>query len=360
MRYPVTLLANLSLLVAGYALAQHAGPPGGGFGSPSAPDAAITGYMSQSDVKDLADFLDTTRRLEHKDLVSKALATKRSTTMLDALHVACQLTDAQHVGSGTTAVEGKPVGIGLYEVACANGMGYLLTLIGLSSASGISCFAASATQHGGSGDPSNVQLTCRLPANQGLNGMATTVMRNAGTGCEAREVKWLGQGGSPKTDYTDVACTDGQEFVLRTPAPGSPASDSPSSAGTIEVLNCKDAAGRGAQCQLTAAGSAAPAPAAASAAGGASSVPAEPRPNLQWFKDALSKNGVSCEVKKARIVGRESIKRRYIVEYECPQQQPRGVVAYVPSAGDAVNPFESINCDAAAERKIACQFLDVR
>jgi hypothetical protein len=25
---------------------------------------------------------------------------------------------------------------------------------------------------------------------------------------------------------------------------------------------------------------------------------------LQWFKNALSKNGVSCDVKKARVVGR--------------------------------------------------------
>ena len=77
---------------------------------------------------------------------------------------------------------------------------------------------------------------------------------------------------------------------------------------------------------------------------------------MQWFKDALAKNGISCEVKKARVIGRESIKRRYLVEYLCPQQ-PRGLVAYVPSAGDAVNTFESIDCNAAAERKITCQFV---
>jgi hypothetical protein len=79
------------------------------------------------------------------------------------------------------------------------------------------------------------------------------------------------------------------------------------------------------------------------------------RPTLQWFKDALSKNGVACDVKKARVVGRESIKRRYIVEYQCPQQ-PHGVVAYVPSNADTVNPFEWIDCEAAAARKLACQF----
>jgi hypothetical protein len=157
-------------------------------------------------------------------------------------------------------------------------------------------------------------------------------------------VKWLGQGGTPKADYTEVACADGQGFVLRTPTPGS-------IAGNIDVIGCKDAASHGAQCQL----SASSVPAAAAAASAASAV--EQRPTLQWFKEALAKNGVSCDVKKARVVGRESIKRRYLVEFQCPQQ-PRGLVAYVPSPGDTTNPFESIDCDAAAQRKITCQFLD--
>jgi hypothetical protein len=340
------LLATLFMMGGGNALAQH-GPPPGGTSTPIAPQT--TGSMSQSDISGLADFVDSTSRLERKDLVSKAEATKRSKIVLTALHVGCPLTDAQHLASGRTTAGGKPIDVGLYEVACGNGMGYLLTLVGLSSASGISCFAASAAQQGDAVDPVKVDLKCRLPANENLNTMATTVMRNAGTACDAHSVKWLGQSGTPRLDYTEVACNDDQGFVLRTPAPGSIAS--------IDVLSCKDAASHGAQCQLSAA---APAVAAAAtpAAAGAAPSSAEPRPNLQWFKDALSKNGVSCDVKKARIVGRESIKRRYIVEYQCPQQ-PRGVVAYVPSAGDSTNPFESIDCDAAALRKIACQFVDV-
>jgi hypothetical protein len=308
--------------------------------------------MSQGDIAGLADFVDNTRRLERKGLVSKTLATKRGTVMLNALHIDCQLTDADHVASGNTTAGGQPVSVGLYEVACGNGMGYLLTLMGLSSASGISCFAASATQQGDSSD-SKVDLKCRLPANQNLNTMATTVMRNAGAACDAHDLKWLGQSADPKVDYTEVACNDNQGFVLRTPAPGS--------TGNIDVLSCKDAASHGAQCQMSSTApeiATAAARAGAAAAAGAPPSATEPRPNLQWFKDALNKNGVSCDVKKARIVGRESIKRRYIVEYQCPQQ-PRGVVAYVPSAGDTTNPFESIDCDAAALRKIPCQFLDV-
>ena len=244
--------------------------------------------MSQSDIQGLADFVDSTKRLEHKNIVSKAMAAKRATTMLDALHITCHLTDAEHMGSGKSVVAGQPVDVGLYEVACANGMGYLLTLVGRSNASGISCFGASAAQQvvsadnpGATANPSEtatsaerVDSTCHLPANQDLNTMATTVVRNAGTACDAHGVKWLGQSGSPTLDYTEVACNDGQGFVLRTPAPGS--------IGVIDVLSCADAATHGAQCHMSA-----PAPAVAAdtapAAAGGSPPPDGPRPNLHWF-----------------------------------------------------------------------------
>ena len=63
---------------------------------------------------------------------------------------------------------------------------------------------------------------------------------------------------------------------------------------------------------------------------------------------------MSCQTKRARIVGRESIKRRYLVEFEC-SDRPEGLVAFVPPAGDTVNPFESMSCTSAAERGIRCE-----
>jgi hypothetical protein len=347
-RYSCSVLAALLMLGGGAAVAQHGPPPAGGNPTTGSMTGQI-GTMSQGDVQGLADFVDSTRRLERKDLQSKSTAIKRSKVMLDALHIACELTDAEQVGSGKTTVGGQSVDIGLYETTCSNGMGYLLTLVGKASASGVSCFAASATQPGDTSDPAKVDTKCHLPADQDINAMATTVMRNAGTACDARGAKWLGQGGAPALDYTEVACHEGEGFVLRSPAPGS-------IGVAIDVLSCSDAAKHGAQCQLSA-----PAVAATSApaASGGATPPEGPRPDLQWFKDALSRHGVSCDVKKARVVGRESIKRRYIVEYQCPQQ-PQGLVAYVPSPGDTAGVFESIDCAAAAERKLACQFVGAR
>jgi hypothetical protein len=334
------LIVLLSTCAAAGAFAQGP-PPGGGVSAPRVPEGITMGYMSQGDVKGLADFVDTTRLLERKDLVPKAAAVKRSTAILRALAVPCQVTDAQHVAAGKSMTGGKSVDVGLYEVACANGMGYLLTVRDFSMASGISCLAASATQSTEGSDQAKVDSKCHLPANADLNEMATTLMSNAGTQCAASKVKWLGESAEPKLDYTEVACSDERGFVLRTPAPGA--------AGNIDIVSCQDAVAHGARCQLTSDAAAAP---AAGIPGGAPAP--QTRPTLQWFKDALSKNGVTCEVQKARIMGRESIKRRYIVEYQCPQQ-PHGVVAYVPSDGDTVNAFEWVDCATAASRKLPCQ-----
>jgi hypothetical protein len=70
----------------------------------------------------------------------------------------------------------------------------------------------------------------------------------------------------------------------------------------------------------------------------------------------LSRNGLTCQTKRARIIGRESIKRRYLVEFECTDR-PEGVIAFVPPAGDAVNAFESMDCAKAATRGIRCEFI---
>ena len=80
------------------------------------------------------------------------------------------------------------------------------------------------------------------------------------------------------------------------------------------------------------------------------------RPSLEWFKEALTRNGVSCVTKRARIVGRESIKRRYLVEFEC-SDRPEGLMAFVPPVGDTANAFESMNCEAAAKRGIRCEWM---
>jgi hypothetical protein len=165
--------------------------------------------------------------------------------------------------------------------------------------------------------------------------MAGAVLKRNGVDCKVLAVKWLGTSAA-SLDHIETACEGGGGHVMRSPQMGS--------SGKLEVLSCQDAITQGVACQLS------PQALSASQSG------TDSRPTLSWFKEALSRNGVSCESKRARIVGRESIKRRYLVEFEC-SDRPDGLVAFVPPAGDTVNSFESMNCVSAAERGIHCDFI---
>jgi len=76
-QYSSASLAVLLVIDGALAFAQGP-PPGGGVSAPRTPEGITMGYMSQGDVKGLADFLDSTRLLERKDLVPKAVAASTS------------------------------------------------------------------------------------------------------------------------------------------------------------------------------------------------------------------------------------------------------------------------------------------
>jgi hypothetical protein len=101
----------------------------------------------------------------------------------------------------------------------------------------------------------------------------------------------------------------------------------------VSAVSCQEAAKQGLKCHLTDGG---PAPV-----------------TMQTFRDALKQYEVKCEPTNMRMIGRESVNRRYVVEVQCPEQ-PKGLVAFIPVAGNA-NKFETIDCAAAVERQIRCE-----
>jgi hypothetical protein len=275
--------------------------------------------MSQSDLKRLAEKMDQWNRVDGAG-VPPRLAKSRTTAMLAVLKVPCSVTDAAYRGTAPNDAEQR-----VYEAACEEGMGYLLMLKD-TLLTGASCLAS-----GREASP----LKCALPANSDGKSMAGSVLNRNNIPCTVREVKWLGTSAA-KLDHVEVACEGDISHVVRSPQPGQD--------GKLEVVSCQDAGKQGIACALSPNAPAAP-----------ESI-ADSRPTLSWFKEALGRNGVACETKRARIVGRESIKRRYLVEFEC-SDRPEGLVAFVPPAGDTVNPFESMNCASAAERGIQCELM---
>jgi hypothetical protein len=321
------------LLGSTVALAQSATAVGVAGGGVPAAQATTRDDVSQSNLSNLANLL-ATKHLMAGHHIPTAVIRSRSEAMLRALHVSCQLREAALIGIGTSAGSKKAQTTDVYEVSCQNGMGYLLSLRDRSKTSAISCFEASTTP------PSNSGLRCEFPHDAQLTTMATAVLRHIGVTCRARKIQWLGRSAAPHYDYTDIACTDGTEVVLRTPTPGT--------AGRISALNCLQALAHGARCRLTSAGIKAAASAAPHKRSG-------PHPDLLWFEKAFTHYHFLCTVKNARLIGRELVKRRWVAEFQCTQH-PRGVVVYVPSAGGLHHKFSHIDCSTAASRHLPCEF----
>jgi hypothetical protein len=258
---------------------------------------------------------------------SRALATAETSKIVKTIGLPCDVTDAEWVGRGHVSDRGKTIDLKVYEVACKNGAGYLLESGGQSPLA-TSCFAADATHAADVAEGRKSDLYCQLPANKDIKAMAGTLVSATGTACAVKEVRWFGLSASREIEYSEVACADGTGYLLRLPR---------TSASTqVSALGCRDAATQGLSCHLS--------------DGGPVSTPV----TLQTFRDALKQNGVSCEPDRLRVVGRERVDKRYVVEVQCPQQ-PAGVVAFIPLGG-STNKFEAIDCLAAADRGVTCQF----
>ncbi len=254
-------------------------------------------------------------------------AKEESGKLISALQLSCELSDAALVGRGNVKTDGKTIEVKAYEVACSNRMGYILVSQGSQRPTATSCFAADAQHTAGAAKGENSDLYCQLALNKDAKAMAASLMTTAGTTCAVSDVRWFGQSASSQTDYSEVACADGAGFLLKIPQTGPSAS--------ISVMSCREAAKQGLNCRLT--------------DGGPVSVPV----TMQTFRDALKQNDVKCEPVHMRMIGRESVAKRYVVEVQC-QDQPNGLVAFIPAAGNT-GKFETLDCGAAIERQIRCE-----
>jgi hypothetical protein len=190
----------------------------------------------------------------------------------------------------------------------------------------MSCFAADAQHAAGVAKGENSDLRCQLAANKDLKVMAASLISTAGTRCAVSDVRWFGLSASSQTDYSEIACADGAGFLMKIPRTGP---------GAVSVMSCQEAAKQGLNCRLTDAG------------------PVSMPVTMQTFRDALKQNDVNCEPLHMRMIGRESVAKRYVVEVRC-QEQPNGLVAFIPVAGNT-SKFEPLDCAAAIERQIRCE-----
>jgi hypothetical protein len=319
-RPAIVALILASLATGSYidvARAQHPDP----VARMSAPGNPGNGILSQDDV---AKINGVGNRSSAK---AKALAREESAKLVKAINLACELTDAELVGAGSTIENGKTLDLKVYEISCGNGMGYFLESRGSQQPIAVSCFAAAATHAADIAKGTKSDFYCQLPANRDVKVMAASLMTVSGTACAVSELRWFGLSESGQSEYSEVVCGGNKGYLLKTPRSGPTASAS--------AMSCQEAAKYGMKCRLT--------------DGGPVSAPV----SQQALRDALKQNGVNCEPMQMRVVGRESESNRYVVELQCPQQ-PKGLIAFIPLQGNT-NKFETLDCPAAAEQEIPCQ-----
>jgi hypothetical protein len=269
---------------------------------------------------------DMEQRVHDTSARQLAQAKQESERIIAAISLSCKPTDAERIGHGKSAVDGKRVEVTIFEVACSNGMGYLLASLGTEKPMVMSCFAADATHAQSVAKGEKSDLYCQLAANKDIKVMAAAMMTSAGTTCNVNNLRWFGLNASTQTEYTEVTCGDGNGYLLK--------AQQTEPSAQLSVMSCQEAAKQGLKCHLT--------------DGGPVAVPV----TMQTFRDALKENGMTCEPTEIRLIGRETVSKRYVVEMQCPDK-PGGLVAFIPLEGNTKK-FETLDCGAAVERHILC------
>jgi hypothetical protein len=121
--------------------------------------------------------------------------------VVQKLGVNCTVSDAYYIGKSTGADKAD-----IYEVACQQGLGYVL----LSSATpkAYDCVATA----------SQKTLACRLPANGDPKQGLKTYISAAGVTCTPTQARYVGA--NTTTTVYEVACQEGPGYLLEAPAPG--------------------------------------------------------------------------------------------------------------------------------------------
>ena len=297
--------------------AQHDTPGG------SSPDnGRLNGSISHEDMEKLNG--------DHKDVPpARAKAQAESEALLKTLQIGCTVTNVALLVSGTLQVKSgaKDKEAHVYEVACAEGLGYILESQGSDPPVGISCVHAEDARAKDVAKGAKPGYFCTLPENKDVYAyVARLIQADKSAACTVKDLQWFGTGNTTRTEYSEAVCKEGGGYLVQTPQTGSQA--------PISVMTCAEAAERGIKCLLTDAG------------------PVKVPVTLDTFRTALAQNGVTCKIDQLKLVGREEGRKRYVVEYRCADQGA-SMVAFIPLE-EGTSPYDAIDCATAEKRGVTC------
>ena len=142
---------------------------------------------------------------------------------VQSLGLACNVTDARLVGKQED--KKAKTSTSFYEVACQQGMGFVIQAPSGGQASAFTCIEANTVQPG----QEKAGLPCILPANADPKAVLTPLLQKAGVACVPEATRGIGQ--SKTQTFMEVSCQGGLGYVVIGSAPFDPGKD-------VQAQNC--------------------------------------------------------------------------------------------------------------------------
>jgi len=204
------------------------------------------------------------------DEKARAQGMAEAPAIVQQIGLGCQVTDARFVAKGQSSDKAVKGPTSYYEVDCATGSGYILSAPQGGTPDANTCIQMNTLETG-----AKSSLSCILPGNLDTLADVSVLTKAAGVQCSPKAVRWIGQTMSKTNAFMEVACQEGQGYVLVTSYTSDPAKP-------VTADNCLnfDEQGGNMSCKLT---------------------PKEARLAIVDGYVAQAKNG--CTVKDRRYVG---------------------------------------------------------
>lgn len=153
------------------------------------------------------------------DAKNKEKGQAEAPPLLQQLGYACTVADATFVGTSKTKDDkGKEVKNAVYEVACSEGMGYVVQQPEGGAPIAFDCVKLATVAAKTPG-----QYSCALPANTDPSKGLQSVVTKSGASCSVSKARWVGSIAADKKEEYEVGCADGNAFIVVVPQPGSTA-----------------------------------------------------------------------------------------------------------------------------------------
>ena len=139
------------------------------------------------------------------------------------LGLPCTITDSNYIGQGKGKdAAGKETMRKFYEVACQEGLGYVIQVAeGGGAPEGFDCLLMT-TYKPKTGEADKGQIYCRMAANADpVKGFLPVLAKGGVTTCAPNQARWVGSTPDGKFSQYEVGCAEGPAYLISYPWTGS-------------------------------------------------------------------------------------------------------------------------------------------